>query len=41
MIQPHSVSDVSNGQMEEDPQRLFLTLEQLGQINTNEIKEST
>lgn len=40
MIQPHSVSDVCNGQMEEDSQRLLLILEQLRQINTFEIRES-
>ena len=38
MIQPPSVSDVSNGRMEEDLQRLLLILEQLRQINTDEIK---
>ena len=41
MIQPPNVSNVSNGQMEEDPQRLLPILEQLKQINTNEIREST
>lgn len=41
MIQPRSVSNVGNGQMEEDPQRLLLILEQLKQINTDEIREST
>ena len=40
MIQPPSVSNVSNRQMEEDPQRLLPILEQLKQINTNEIRES-
>ena len=40
MIQPPSVSNVSNGQMEENFQGLLPTLEQLRQINTDEIKES-
>ena len=41
MIQPRSVFDISNGQMEEDLQRLILKLEHLRQINTDEIKKST
>lgn len=41
MIQPRSMPDVSNGQMEEDPHWLLLILEQLRQINTDEIREGT
>src|ERR1700678_3498500 len=39
MIQPPSVSNVCNRQMEEDPQQLLPMLKHLRQINTDVIRE--